>query len=219
MHGFACFLVCLPPSPLNTQNSYTKTSCGAASFISATIAGIDFEGFEVDIGKHTLVKTNEDFFAINPKGNVPTIVLEDGTLLNENVATLAWIAANAKNDKVGAKEGPNYFLLINALGFLASELHQGIGGLFNPSLDEPSKKTAVAKANDKIAKFVAQFLDGGKKKFLVGDSFTPADAYAAVILSWCGYVGLTPPAEADAYASAIRDLPDYKAAAELLAQQ
>ena len=31
-----------------------------------------------------------DYYAINPKGNVPAIVLGDGTLLNEGAATLQW---------------------------------------------------------------------------------------------------------------------------------
>ena len=36
-----------------------------------------------------------DFYKINPKGNVPALVLEDGTLLNEGAATLQWIADHA----------------------------------------------------------------------------------------------------------------------------
>jgi glutathione S-transferase len=33
-----------------------------------------------------------DFYTINPKGNVPTLILDDGTVLNENSAVLQYIA-------------------------------------------------------------------------------------------------------------------------------
>ena len=42
-----------------------------------------------------MTETGADFYKINPKGNVPALVLEDGTLLNEGAATLQWIADHA----------------------------------------------------------------------------------------------------------------------------
>lgn len=87
-----------PPSvrPINQPVNmpklyYTAHSCGAANFLSAHIAGIHLDTELVDIGNHTTA-SGVDFYTINPKGNVPTIVLDDGTVLNENGATLTWIA-------------------------------------------------------------------------------------------------------------------------------
>ena len=70
---------------------YTSTSCGAASFIAAYYAGLRFECETVDLATH-ITASAEDFYGINPKGNVGTLVLDDGTLLNENVAILFYIA-------------------------------------------------------------------------------------------------------------------------------
>jgi glutathione S-transferase len=70
---------------------YTATSCGAASFISAHTAGLRFECETVDLQTHRTA-SGADFYAVNPKGNVGTLVLDDGTLLNENVAILSYIA-------------------------------------------------------------------------------------------------------------------------------
>jgi glutathione S-transferase len=73
---------------------FTPTSCGAASFIAARKAGLigsKVHPFIVDIGKHVVASGSEkgqDFYKINPKGNVPCVVLDDGTVLNENAATL-----------------------------------------------------------------------------------------------------------------------------------
>ena len=46
---------------------------------------------EVSIRTHKTA-SGADFYAINPKGNVPALVLADGTLLNEGAASLQWIA-------------------------------------------------------------------------------------------------------------------------------
>ena len=71
---------------------YTPTSCGAASFITAfagKLPGIQTE--QVDLSTHKTA-SGADFYEINPKGNVPALVLDNGTLLNENVAVLQYLA-------------------------------------------------------------------------------------------------------------------------------
>jgi len=74
-----------------TKLYYTATSCGAASFISAFTANVNLETEQVDIGTHKTA-SGVDFYTINPKGNVPALVLDDGTVLNENGAILQYIA-------------------------------------------------------------------------------------------------------------------------------
>ena len=74
-----------------TKLYYTPTSCGAASFIAAVAAGIHIDAEVVDIGTHKTA-SGEDYYKINPKGNVPALVLDDGTVLNEGAAVLQWIA-------------------------------------------------------------------------------------------------------------------------------
>ncbi len=54
---------------------YTPTSCGAASFIAAYTAGLSFEAEQVDLRAHRTA-SGLDFYAINPKGNVPALVLD-----------------------------------------------------------------------------------------------------------------------------------------------
>jgi glutathione S-transferase len=78
-----------------TKLYYTSTSCGAASFIAAFSAGLNIETEQVDIGTH-LTASGADFYAINSKGNVPALVLDNGTVLNENTAILQYIADQVK---------------------------------------------------------------------------------------------------------------------------
>jgi hypothetical protein len=70
---------------------YTATSCGAASFIAAFTAGVKLETEQVDLKSHKTV-SGVDYYTINPKGNVPALILDDGTILNENPAVLLYIA-------------------------------------------------------------------------------------------------------------------------------
>jgi glutathione S-transferase len=70
---------------------YTPTSCGAASFIAAFAAEVNLETEQVDLRSHT-TSSGKDYYVINPKGNVPGLVLDDGTVLNEGAAVLQYIA-------------------------------------------------------------------------------------------------------------------------------
>ena len=54
----------------------TPTSCGAASFIAFS-AGINLPTEQVDIREHKTASA-QDFYLINPKGNVPALLLDDG---------------------------------------------------------------------------------------------------------------------------------------------
>jgi glutathione S-transferase len=65
-----------------TKLFYTPTSCGAASFIAANIAGIKLDCETVDLQGHKTA-SGVDFYSLNPKGNVPCLVLDDGNVLNE----------------------------------------------------------------------------------------------------------------------------------------
>ena len=74
-----------------TKLYYTPQSCGAASFIAAVAAGVHINTEQADIKTHKTA-SGADYYAINPKGNVPALVLDDNTLLNEGAAVLQWIA-------------------------------------------------------------------------------------------------------------------------------
>lgn len=74
-----------------TKLYYSPTSCGAASFIAAVATGLKIDVEQVDLRAHTTT-SGVDFYTVNPKGNVPCLVLDDGTILNEGAAVLQYIA-------------------------------------------------------------------------------------------------------------------------------
>lgn len=127
---------------------YSPTSCGAASYIVATagkLLGSSLQSEQVDLKTHKTLG-GEDLFQYNPKGNVPALVLPDGSLLNENVAVLQYLGdkCNESNSVYGARMMPKrgsieYYKLQNRLGWLASELHKTFGPVFAPNLSNEAK--------------------------------------------------------------------------------
>mgnify|MGYP005991993845 CR=1 FL=1 len=178
---------------------YTATSCGAASFITATAGGIKFDSEIVDLATHKTA-SGVDFYTINPKGNVPTVVFDDGSILNENVASLTFLADQGVTETKLAPEAgtPARYQYLNALGFITSDLHKSFGTLFGPHSDE-SKAAAIKVAEKKAQVLYDVLLDGGKKKYLVGDSITAADVYAYIVLSWSPWIGVTLPEDTKNY--------------------
>ena len=163
---------------------------------------------------HSIKATGADYYAINPKGNVPALILADGTLLNENVATQSWLMAQPFHGS-GADIAPAagtsaFYTAINSIAFTASELHPAVGNALFGAKDEASHARAAAA----IAKFEKHILKGD----YTGASFSAGDLYPAVVLSWYGLMGhgdkLAAHANAAAFQARVFAQPTMVAAAE-----
>ena len=104
-----------------------------------------------------------------------------------------------------------------ALNYVASEVHTSIGGLFNPAHTEETRAFTTKLAAKRLTYLENELLKG--KRFLVGDSFTIADSYLYIVLSWTGYVGidLSPYPTVKAYYEGIGALEGVRAAHALIA--
>lgn len=103
-------------------------------------------------------------------------------------------------------------VLQNVLSYVSSEVHPSIGGLFNPTLGEETKTFIRGNAAKKLSYLENTLI--GDKSYLVGDSFTIADSYLYIVLSWTKYVGidLSPYPRVQAYAARIGALPNVQEA-------
>jgi glutathione S-transferase len=166
---------------------YMKGACSLASYISLNEAGVRFEAIEVD---HKTHKTHDggDFNAINSKGYVPVLRLDNGEILTENVAVLQYIADLNPAAKLAPPAGSlERYRLVEWLAYINSEVHKNFGPLFNPANAEEVKKFARANLKKRI-----DWLENalGARTFLMGEQFTVADAYLYVVLSWASKVGI-----------------------------
>jgi len=160
---------------------YLKGACSLASYISLCETGLNFEAVSVD---RATKKTpdGEDYNAVNPKGYVPALRLDDGEVLTENVAVLQYIADRKPESKLAPPAGTlERYRLVEWLAFINSEVHKSVSPLFNPAASEDTKtfmKTNLARRLDWLNSQL------GSRPYLTGTDFTVADAYLFVVLNW-----------------------------------
>ena len=166
---------------------YSPGACSLADHIALHEAGLPFEHERVDLKAKT-TQSGADFRAINPKGYVPALTLDDGETLSENIAILDWIAQQAPGLAPAGPMGRTH--LLEALAFVSTEVHKSFKPLFAGGSDEEK-----GKARDLIAtklSFLAGTLQGD---YLFGAEPSVADCYLFVMLLWSGKNGVdVPPA-------------------------
>src|SRR4028118_1848749 len=69
---------------------YTPGACSVAPHIALREANLAFDLVKADI-KAKKLEDGSSYLAINPKGAVPALQLEDGTVLTENAAILQYV--------------------------------------------------------------------------------------------------------------------------------
>lgn len=162
---------------------YLTGACSLASLISLIERGQKFEAFAVDRATKRTAD-GKDYNSINPKGYVPALVLDDGSVLTENVAVLTYISTlDANGCPVPSAGTLECFRELEWLAFINSEIHKNLSTLFRPTSTDDMKKAAREMALLRYG-FVERAL--GDKPYLNGEQFTVADAYLYVTLSWLG---------------------------------
>lgn len=160
---------------MTTKFYYTPGSCSLSPHVALREAGLPFELVQVDLAEKML-KNGESFWAVNPKGYVPALVLDNGQLLTEGAIIVQWIADQKPERRLAPKQGtPERLKLQEWLHFIATELHKGFGPVNNPKINDEAKQFFKNRLLSRF-EFLARSLEG--RKYLVGDDFTVADGYA-----------------------------------------
>ena len=164
---------------------YSPGACSLSPHIVLREAGLSFDVEKVDLGSKK-TESGKDFNTINPKGYVPALQLDDGSILTEGPAIVQYLADKAPQSKLAPANGTmERYRLQELLGFIGTELHKGFSPLFNPTYPEDAKKII----RDNLAKrfnYLNSFLEKGP--FLTGEQFTVADAYLFTVLGWTAFV-------------------------------
>ncbi len=166
---------------------YTPGACSLSPHIALKEAGVAHQIEKVDL-RARKTASGGDFLAINPKGYVPALQLDDGSVLTEGPAIVQYIADQKPESGLAPKAGTKErYQLQEWLTFVSSELHKQCSPLFNPSLSDDTKKFFRDKISGRL-----KWLDGelAKSQYLMGDSFTVADGYLYTILTWSPRLGI-----------------------------
>ena len=123
---------------------YSPGACSLAPHIVLNELGQSYDLEKVDL-RAKKTESGADFTAVNAKGQVPTLDLGKGVILTEVSTILQYLADKAKDSGLIPAFGTmERYRAMETLNFVASDLHKGIGGLFNPAMPEDGKKAIIA---------------------------------------------------------------------------
>jgi glutathione S-transferase len=167
---------------------YSPGACSLAPHIALREADRRFDLERVDLRTHRTA-SGADFLAVNPKGYVPALQLDGpDSILTEAAVVLQYIADLAPDTKLAPPPGTLVrYRLQEWLNFISSELHKQFGPLF----DARTPRDVAEHQRGKIGKRFLYLQDVlSDRAFLLGESFTVADAYLFVMLQWCAPNGI-----------------------------
>jgi glutathione S-transferase len=165
---------------------YKSGACSLAAHIVLHELGLPFEAESVDLAtKRTAA--GADYLAVNAKGYVPALVLDDGAVLTEGTVVLQYLGDQKPAAGLVPAAGTlGRYRVQEWLGFINSEVHKNFSPFFNKAMPEAAlalvKQTLVKRLD-----FVAQAL--GRHEYLNG-SYSVADAYLYTVLNWAPAAGI-----------------------------
>jgi glutathione S-transferase len=163
---------------------FTPAACSLAVHIVLREAGFQFDLDKVDLASKK-AESGLDFLSINPKGYVPALQLDDGQVLTEDQVILQYLADQKPESGLAPALGSmERYRLMEWLAFISTEVHKSFGPFWNPNSPDVTKQSALALLARRFDYLVARLAD---KTWLMGYSFTIADAYLFTVLRWTEY--------------------------------
>ena len=190
---------------------YSPGTCSLSPHIALIEAGLPFQAVMASTKTHKLAD-GTDYYGINPKGYVPLLELDDGQRLTEGAVIVQYIADLVPASRLAPPAGTmERYRLMEWLNFITSELHKGFSPLFTPGMPDEAKALARTKLGERLS-WVDQQLAG--RDWLMGDTFTVADAYLYTVASWGKFAGvdIAPLATLSAYMARVAARPAVHAA-------
>ncbi|MEZ5650038.1 MAG: glutathione transferase GstA [Burkholderiaceae bacterium] len=160
---------------------FSPGACSLAPHIVATETGTTVELVKVDI-PNKKTEHGDDYWKINPKGYVPALQLDDGSVLTEVGVICQYLADHAAGSGLVAQAGSlERYRQMEALNFVATEVHKQLGALFNPKMTPEMREVQMGTIERRLAPLEKSLAD---RPYMTGEQFTVADAYLFTILNW-----------------------------------
>ena len=160
-------------------------ACSLSPHIVLQELGLAHETEVVDLAKK-VTASGANFLDINPKGYVPALTLDDGSLLTEGPAIVQYLADLHPEAKLAPPNGSlARYQLQSWLTYIGTELHKNFTPFFNPAASAEMKSQAGAMLQRRFALVESEL---ASKSYLMGEDFTVADAYLFTVTSWAKFI-------------------------------
>ena len=166
---------------------YSPGACSLSPHIALLEAGLPYDLVKVDLRAKKL-ENGDDFWKVNPKGQVPALALDSGELVTEGPVIVQMIADKAPARHLApARDSAERYKFLEWLNFITTELHKNFSPLFQPAIPDDVKNFFKERLIAKF-KYVDSQLAG--RDYLMGKQFTVADGYLFVMLAWAERLNL-----------------------------
>jgi len=160
---------------------YAPGACSLSPHIALLEAGLPYDLVKVDLRAKKL-ENGDDFWKVNPKGQVPALALDSGELVTEGPIIVQMVADKVKDKHLApARDSDERYKLLEWLNYITSELHKNLGAMFSPVLSDDTKAFFKDRTMGKF-KYLETQLAG--RDYLMGKQFTVADGYLFTMLMW-----------------------------------
>mgnify|MGYP000515716008 FL=1 len=165
---------------------WVKGTISIAVAIALEEAGLPYDAVQMDF--KTADQTKPDYLAVNPKGRVPALALEDGTVLTETGALLDYIAAIAPTANLVPTAPQNAAHMRSAMYYLASTMHIAHAHKMRGSrwATQQSSFDDMTRMVPETMAACAAYVDTHilRGDYVLGDTFSIADPYLYVVCNW-----------------------------------
>jgi glutathione S-transferase len=169
---------------------YAPGACSLATHIGLEESGAKFDGQKISFA--TAEQRTPEYLKINPRGRVPALVVEEGTIV-ENTAILDYIAGKFA-PQLMPKDAVQRARAISLMAWFSNTVHPNFTHIGRPerfATDTSVHEHLKATGKDNFFANLKE-IDGllAGKQWFVGDAFSVVDGYALVFYAWGKRIGL-----------------------------
>ena len=159
---------------------YSPGACSQAPHIILHETGLSHEAVKVDL-KEKRTEDGRDYRAINAKGSVPALELDNGEVLTENAVVLQYLGDRTNlGDWLPPVGDFRRYRVLEWLNYITTELHKSFAPLFKADAGEEVKAFARKTVEERFDYVERQFAG----PYIMGEEATLPDVYLFVILGW-----------------------------------
>lgn len=171
---------------------YAPGACSMASHITLEEAGAQYTPQQILTSKGE--QRSPEYLKINPRGKVPALKLNDGSVLTENVAIMVYVARSFPEKKLVPDKVEDAVRGLSHMAWFSNTVHATFGHIVRPEryTKNPSGTDGVKEAAKETYWGCMQEVDNilAGKQWMMGDQYTVCDPYALVFYSWGNRAGL-----------------------------